>query len=34
MSPAPTIGRVSNTQSQPCSEMDSLLELLASFFNL
>ena len=32
--PSPTIGRVSNTQSQPCSEMDSLLELLTSFLNL
>lgn len=34
MSLAPTIGLVSNIQSQPYSEMDSLLELLAPFFNL
>lgn len=31
---APTIGQVSDIQSQPYSEMDSLLELLAPFFNL
>lgn len=34
MSLAPTIGLVSDIQSQPYSEMDSLLELLTAFFNL